>query len=66
MKIYKVKISLGIDIDGKINYDKAFELFKNKDVNLDYDDNKNIHNLSNFEFRERGYKAKLILKAQKL
>ena len=49
-------IPLIIDIDGKINYDKAFELFKNKDVNLDYDDNKNIHNLSNFEFREKSYK----------
>ena len=44
------------NINGKINYDKAFELFKNKDVNLDYDDNKNIHNLSNFEFREKSYK----------
>ena len=40
------------NINGKINYDKAFELFKNKDITLDYEE-KTINDFSDFEEREK-------------
>ena len=40
------------NINGKINYDKAFELFKNKDITLDYED-KTINDFNDFEEIEK-------------
>ena len=40
------------NINGKINYDKAFELFKNKDITLDYEE-KTINDFSDFEEKEK-------------
>ena len=40
------------NINGKINYDKAFELFKNKDITLDYED-KTINDFNDFEEKEK-------------